>query len=324
MRNTTYRYNSETCQYERAKVNVGNVLCYALGISVTAACMLFGALILHDYIVNTNLEKKLGKENQAYRQHHNILSASLNELQPILTSLQNKDRMLHYRFFGTQPIVKEENPASEEKGNILLADPIAFRSVISSVNDLSRHLIRQSVKANYYFNRKLADSIEQYKVARSLPARQPFESWHADMLISGFGLRINPFHKGLYEHLGIDIAAPRGTPVVATASGTVLEMKKSDLQAGYGNYLDIDHGNGIVTRYAHLQEITVRYGKKVGKGEVIGTVGTSGGSIAPHLHYEILRNGKNVDPVYYIIEGISSDQHDHLVSISHQQNQSLD
>jgi murein DD-endopeptidase MepM/ murein hydrolase activator NlpD len=117
---------------------------------------------------------------------------------------------------------------------------------------------------------------------------------------------------------------PRGTPVVATAAGVIKESKRSDLQAGYGNYIDIDHGNNIITRYAHLEDITIRYGNKVEKGDVIGTVGSSGGSIAPHLHYEILRDGKNVDPIYYIIEGMTSDQHEQLTWLSHQQNQSLD
>jgi murein DD-endopeptidase MepM/ murein hydrolase activator NlpD len=117
---------------------------------------------------------------------------------------------------------------------------------------------------------------------------------------------------------------PRGTPVVATASGVVSQLKRSDLQAGYGNYLEVDHGNGIVTRYAHLEDITVRFGARVAKGEAIGTVGNSGGSVAPHVHYEILRDKVNVDPVHYLMEGLTAAQHHLMVTMSHQQNQSLD
>ena len=156
------------------------------------------------------------------------------------------------------------------------------------------------------------------------PTLQPVQPWQADRLISGFGMRVNPFHKGLYKHVGVDIAMPRGTPVIATGSGVVSEMKRSDLQAGYGNYVEIDHGNGIVTRYAHLEAIEVRYGARIRKGDIIGTVGSSGGSVAPHVHYEIIRDGKNIDPVHYMVEGLSSRDHDRLTVVSHQQNQSLD
>jgi murein DD-endopeptidase MepM/ murein hydrolase activator NlpD len=117
---------------------------------------------------------------------------------------------------------------------------------------------------------------------------------------------------------------PRGTPVFATGAGKVSQLKRSDLQAGYGNYVEIDHGNGIVTRYAHLEDISVKFGASVAKGERIGSVGTSGGSVAPHVHYEILRDGKNVDPVHYMVEGLNPSHHYVLTVLSHQQNQSLD
>ncbi|MEO5602466.1 MAG: M23 family metallopeptidase [Cyclobacteriaceae bacterium] len=324
MRYTTYRYNPQTCQYERVKVRAKNVLWYGLGVFVLATSMLSGLLLVHDIVVNTETEKKLRKENRAFKEHHKILSSHLNELQPTLTSLQNKDQALHYKFFGSQAVVPEMNTQSISKENVLLADAAGFRSLVNLVKKTSQQLLAESSEKNRYFRSEWSIRKPKPEVMGSLPTRQPFEKWQPDMLISGFGLRINPYHKGLYEHVGIDIAVPRGTTIHATASGIIKEVKKSELQAGYGNYIEIDHSNGIVTRYAHLQDIRVGYGKKVNKGELIGTVGTSGGSIAPHLHYEILRNGENVDPIYYIIEGLSSDQHERLTSVSHQQNQSLD
>lgn len=324
MRYITYRYNTETCHYERVKVNAKNIIWYCLGVSVTMACMLVGILLLHDFVVNTDTEKKLRKENRALKEHHTILSAQLNELQPTLTSLQNKDRILHNKFFGSQPVLPQENSESTSKEKLLLADATSFRTILSSIKETSQQLIEESSKTNTYFGNELIVAKDQLSLVSSLPTLQPFKPWQADRLISGFGLRVNPFHKGLYEHIGIDVAMPRGTPVIATASGVIREVKRSELQAGYGNYIEIDHGQGLVTRYAHLQDIHVSFGEKIGKGEIIGTVGTSGGSIAPHLHYEILRDGKNVDPIIYIVEGLTSDQHHHLAFMSHQQNQSLD
>jgi murein DD-endopeptidase MepM/ murein hydrolase activator NlpD len=143
-------------------------------------------------------------------------------------------------------------------------------------------------------------------------------------LVSGFGVRINPFHKGNYRHEGIDIALPKGTEVLAAGDGRVSYFSNSNLEAGFGSYLEIDHGTGVVTRYSHLEKISVKWGQKIKQGQVIGLSGSSGGSVAPHLHYEVIKNGKNQDPLIYIIEGITSAQHQQLALKSKVQNQSLD
>lgn len=324
MRQTIYRYNSLTCQYERVKMNAKGIIVYCLGVTVMASCMLMGILLVHDVVVNTEKENRLRRENRALRRHHAILSSELNYLQPVLTSLQNKDRILHSKFFGAQAALPaaEIDRASKEK--LLLADATSFRKHVAFLSATSGQLTDRSVKTNLHFAEKLKLPPDALHNINSLPTLPPISPWQPDRLISGFGLRVNPFHKGLYEHLGVDIAMPRGTPVVATGSGTVSQLKRSDLEAGYGNYIEVDHGQGVVSRYAHLEDIHVRFGGKVRKGETIGTVGASGGSVAPHLHYEILRDGANIDPVTHIIEGLSSEEHHRLTLMSHRQNQSLD
>jgi murein DD-endopeptidase MepM/ murein hydrolase activator NlpD len=159
---------------------------------------------------------------------------------------------------------------------------------------------------------------------KHLPSISPIPEIEADKLVSGFGKRINPFHKGIYQHDGIDFAMPAGTTVVATAPGTILRANTSNQVAGFGNYVEIDHGNGIITRYAHLADLNVRYGQSVAKGQKIGTVGSSGGSIAPHLHYEVIRGGVNVNPVHYVVGTYSSTFYNNLVQASEKRNQSLD
>lgn len=324
MRHTTYRYNIQTCQYERVKITPGSIVWYFLGVTVTASFFLIGLLLLHDLLVTTANEKKLRKENSAMREHRAILSAQLSELQPVLASLQHKDNVLHTRFFGTPPMENSQPDDRASKEDLLLADANSFRKHIASMKVTSDKLIAKSSMTNHHFGRAFTLSKGARAGIDAWPTLRPVESLPSDRLISGFGLRVNPFHKGLYDHVGLDIAMPRGTAVTATASGTVKVLKRSDLQAGYGNYIDIDHGNGMVTRYAHLEDIHVRFGSKVKKGEVVATVGTSGGSVAPHLHYEIIRDGVNVDPIYYMVEGLTSEEHHYLTLISHQQNQSLD
>jgi len=324
MRHTTYRYNCETCQYERVKVNAANVVWYCLGLTLVASGMLLGMLLLHDLIINTDKEARLRRENKALRKHHEILTAELGEMHPVLTSLEQKDQLLHQKFFGSAPVPHLKDIDRASKQELLLADPRSFRKHVASLKSASANLSVVAARRSDIYGNKLRIDKATLTNLRHLPTLQPIQPWKSDRLISGFGMRVNPFHKGLYEHIGVDIAMPRGTPVIATASGTIVQLKRSDLQAGYGNYLEVDHGNGIHTRYAHLEEIRVRYGARVSKGDTIGTVGTSGGSVAPHVHYEIIRDGKNVDPVHYMVEGLNSADHHFLTVMSHQQNQSLD
>lgn len=324
MRYTTFRYNAKTCQYERVRVNVKSVFWYCLGLVAMGSCMLAGILLLHDFIVNTDRENHLRKENKALNKHHAILSAQLNELQPVLTSLQHKDKVLHEKFFGSEPVLHQANIDRASKQDLLLADGRSFREQVSSLNNTSGKLITRSALTNHFFGNKIDLSKKVVAGINALPTLQPIQPWQTEKLISGFGMRINPFHKGLYKHLGVDLAMPRGTPVIAAADGHITQLKRSDLQAGYGNYLEVDHGNGLVTRYAHLEDIDVRYGAKVSKGDRIGTVGSSGGSVAPHVHYEILRDGENVDPVAYMVQGLTPSEHYFLTLTSHRQNQSLD
>jgi murein DD-endopeptidase MepM/ murein hydrolase activator NlpD len=324
MRYRTYRYNSETCQYERVKLSAGSTVWYCLGLTVMACGMLVGILLLHDLLVNTTNETRLRKENRALRRHHATLTEELNELHPVLTSLEQKDRVLHTRLFGSEPLPDEKPPEKRSKQRLLLADAGLFREHIATLESVSEKLRLRSAITNHYYGDKIDLKKSALDEIRFLPTLQPIQPWQADRLISGYGMRVNPFHKGLYDHPGVDIAMPRGTPVVATASGIVTQVKRSDLQAGYGNYIDIDHGNGVVTRYAHLEDISVNHGSKIIKGAVIGTVGTSGGSVAPHLHYEIICDGKNTDPVLYMVQGLRSSEHHLLTIMSHQQNQSLD
>lgn len=324
MRYTTFRYNAETCQYERVRLSAKSVFWYCLGLGVVASCMLVGIFLLHDLLINTSRETRLRKENRALQRHHELLTVQLNELQPVLASLQHKDEVLHEKFFGSPPVAQPEEIDRASKQKLLLADPDSFRKQVALLSATSEKLIEQSSATNLHFAGKFELVKPTIEKSNALPTLQPVQAWDSERMFSGFGMRVNPFHKGLYKHLGVDIAVPRGTPVLATATGKVVQLKRSDLQAGYGNYLEVDHGNGIVTRYAHLEDITVKFGARVMKGDTIGTVGTSGGSVAPHMHYEVLRDGENVDPVHYMVQGLSANEHHLLTTMSHKQNQSLD
>lgn len=324
MPKTLYRYNEETCQYERIKVKTPDVVFYVSGVLVSAILILAAMLMLHDFFIDSEKEVALRKENAALAINQSLLTNQLDHIDASLEKLSEKDQSLHLKFFGT-PLTKQSaatNGTASRK--ILLADASDFRSTVSAIGEKSEGLLHQSGITTSYFSAKLSMDLKDAERIYAMPTLPPVAALTADNLVSGFGMRINPFHKGMYEHPGIDIASPRGTEVFATATGTIVELKKSDVQAGYGSFIDIDHGHGFVTRYAHLESINVKIGQRVKKGTVVGTVGSTGGSVAPHLHYEVLRKGKPVDPVHFMIEGVTSYNYEVLKSTSQKQNQSLD
>jgi murein DD-endopeptidase MepM/ murein hydrolase activator NlpD len=326
MRKSLYKYNPQTCQYEHIRVKPGDVIWYSLGVIVMAVLILAALLVVHDVVVDSEKEIALRKENAAMEKNQVILTNQLNSIESTLSSLDKEDRKLNAKFFGTASDAKNVvEKFSSADHRLLLANASAFRIELEKISEQSSFLLKQSAQTNIYFKNEITLGKKELAFLRAaMPASQPVQPWDAKKVISGFGMRINPFHKGLYEHAGIDIAMPRGTEVNATGSGTVREIKRSNLEAGYGNYVEIDHGHGFITRYAHLEDIKVKAGQSVTKGAIIGTIGSSGGSIAPHLHYEIIRDGKNVNPVAYMIEGLNSKDHHYLKSIGEQQNQSLD
>lgn len=315
-----YYYNPKTCRYERVRPTAGKIVGYCAGV-IAVGCLIFAGLaILSDRFTETRLERILLAENNALITHHKILSAQLLDIETKIADLKERDSKIHRRLFDDEP-----DPVQPiDHKDILFAEPGNFNIELDRVRSASQRLLALSKSVNHAFGDLLGLQKEETIPIQSIPVLQPIANPDLDLLVSGFGMRLNPFHKGKYFHPGIDFAAPKGTPVLATAPGKVIILKRSDLQAGYGNYLDIDHGNGFITRYAHLEDISVSRGQEVTKGMAIGTVGNSGGSIAPHLHYEIIHLGKNVNPINYFVEGLGSSLYSKLYTISSQQNQSLD
>jgi len=319
-----YNYNPKTFRYERARITIKDVLWYVSGLLVTASIIAGLAIAIHDYWTETETERLLVIENDLLKKHKPILEEDLTTIEATLINLKEADRDLYVRIFNAEAPVSSQIAASISREQALLADASGFKDLLSILETKSEQLTAKSLRSNNSFGNTIHISKEQLEILQSIPSIQPVNNPQLDLLVSGFGERINPFHKGNYEHPGVDFAAARGTEVFAAASGKVININGTTLQAGYGNYIDIDHGHGFVTRYAHLDEINVHRGQKVAKGITIGTIGSSGGSIIPHLHYEIIREGEQVNPALYMMEGLTSEQHNTLLKLSVKQNQSLD
>lgn len=320
-----YNYNPETCRYEPTRISLINILGNAVAFCIVTVLIFVGILILHSKLFTTEKSKALRNENTALKKHHASLQQEVASLENVLTQLKQQDAALHEKLFETPlPGASSKPTPTDQQQDILLADASGFSAVLDMLRKKTTTISQVSSDRNALF-RTLDVTSKELTFLLSVPSIQPVENAELTKLISGFGTRIHPFHKGNYHHPGVDFVAPRGTPVLATGNGKVMDVTKgSTLQAGYGNYIDIDHGNGIVTRYAHLEGISIKPGQKVLKGHVIGTVGMSGGAIAPHLHYEIIRDGEQVNPVPFMMEKLSSKEYTELLKLGSKKNQSLD
>jgi murein DD-endopeptidase MepM/ murein hydrolase activator NlpD len=324
MSDIKYHYNPKTFRYERARITIKDILWYVSCLLVTALIISGAGIIIYDYSIETENERLLIIENNLLKKHRPILEEDLNSVEATLVNLQQADRDLYLRLFNMDQPKSSPPSTTFSREQALLADASVFEGLLDILKAKSELLKTKSSRTNEVFGNTIQISEEQLELLQSIPSIQPISNPQLNLLVSGYGERINPFHKGNYQHPGADFAAARGTEVFATATGRVININRTSLQAGYGNYVDIDHGHGFVTRYAHLEGINVRRGQNVNKGFVIGTVGNSGGSIAPHLHYEIIRSGEQVNPAPYMMEGLTSEQHHTLLKLSAKQNQSLD
>lgn len=322
MPNKKYYYNPKTLSFERKRFSFIKLLGNTFGYLSFGALFFGGLLLLQNYIVETPLETQYRLENESLETHKNILNERILAANNQLDELNAKDGELYRKIFE---IPKTEiNSQSVGREEILTASSPVFMGWTEKLTDQFAAIAGKAEQSNRFFRLTASVDKSDWNKLQSTPVLQPVENFDISQLVSGYGIRINPFHKGKYHHDGVDIAAPRGASVVATGPGKVIAVKRSDLLAGFGNYIEIDHGYGYVTRYAHLDEINVRVGEKVLKGFKIGSVGSSGGSIAPHVHYEVLLNGVNVDPLQYLVQGLDSDGYAKLYIASKKINQSLD
>ncbi|MCX6254651.1 MAG: M23 family metallopeptidase, partial [Bacteroidia bacterium] len=181
-------------------------------------------------------------------------------------------------------------------------------------------------KRVYLQSKSFDDLIDMAKnkedMLRSVPAILPISNKDLTRTASGYGLRIHPIYKIIKFHYGMDFTAPAGTEVYSTGNGVIIAVLKS--KRGLGNHIIIDHGFGYTSIYAHLSDFNVRVGQKVQRGDVIGFVGSTGTSVANHLHYEIKLNGMNIDPVNFYFEDLSPAEYERMIEIASKTGQSFD
>jgi murein DD-endopeptidase MepM/ murein hydrolase activator NlpD len=319
-----YYYDTETCKYERVRTRKSDIVLNALGFLSLTVMMAVGLLILYDNYFESPKELILKNEVKQLEFYYDKLNKDVESISQILDNIEQRDDNIYRVVLGAEPIEKSVRDAGIG-GADRYAD-IREKNIGHADLIIGLHERVDKVRRKLYIESKSQDEVVQLaekkeKLYASIPAIQPVANKQLIALASGFGLRIHPVYKVKKMHNGIDFAASIGTPVYATADGTVSKVEVRF--SGYGKMVEIDHGFGYRTRYAHMHDFAVKKAQNVKRGDLIGYVGNTGLSTAPHLHYEVLINDQRVDPVHYFFNDLTAAEYEKILELASAENQSL-
>lgn len=319
-----YYYDTETCKYERLKVSTLDLVINSLGFLLSA--FIFAVLLVFaytSYFVSPK-EALLKKENQELKLYYELLNKELERDNKLISELQDRDDKIYRVIFEAEPI-----PNSVRNGGT--GGAIRYRELMEKGLEDEELIVStlqkvEKLKKQMYLQTKSYDEIvnlvkNKQTMLASIPAIQPVPNKELTRLVSGFGMRIHPIYKVKKMHTGVDFSTPKGTPIYSTGDG-VVKIVETNL-GGYGKEIEIDHGYGYVTKYAHLDRFNVHVGQKIKRGELIGWSGNTGSSTAPHLHYEVIHNDKKVNPVHYFFHDLNPAEYQKILELAEIENQSL-
>lgn len=314
MRKVYYIYNPKTRTYDRVYPTVRQRVMSILRSLFVGMGFGIGAFLLFLWIFGTPSEKELRIENSRLQAQYDVLSHRLDEALTVMKDLQQRDDNLYRVMLQADPIADPVRRASyggtnryEELMDLANADLVV--NTTQKMDMLDRQLYIQSQS----FDEVVKLCKENDEKLKCIPAIQPVANKDLKYTASGYGLRIDPIYNTTKFHEGMDFSANIGTPVYATGNGVVT---KAGWQSGYGKIIKIDHGYGYETWYAHLNDMDVRVGQKVVRGQVIGEVGNTGKSTGPHLHYEVHVKGRVVNPVNYYFMDLNADDYDKMIQMA--------
>jgi len=317
-----YFYNSSTNKYEKYVLPLRTKLFRALGfLSASTVTALIMVAIAYRFLPSPS-EKRSTAQLSRMQEQYTALQQSFATLDSKMRDLENRDDNIYRSIFEAEPL-----PDSIRMGPSPKVLPTKYRYqptdyIVSQLQNEVNGLQHRIKKEHESY-----DTLEQLIATKEqmlacIPAIQPLSNKDLSHIASGFGFRIDPIYKTPKMHTGLDFAAALGTPIYATANGTVEESSFDE--KGYGNHVILNHGYGYETLYGHMVRIKVHQGQKVKRGEVIGWVGSTGKSTGPHCHYEVIRKGEKIDPVHYFFNDLAVGDYERLVKIAAASNQSFD
>ena len=323
MAKVKFYYDSETLSYQRIQVKKGTKVKNSMLFIAAVGLIAFLGFVGFSYIIKSPSQLEQERELENLKLHYELLSKKIDDGTEVLKEIQERDDNIYRVYFEAEPISKEERMAgfggiNRYKSLDGFENSVMIKEVTKKIDVLSKQLVVQS--------KSLDEIIEMAKnkkeMLASIPAIQPVANKDLKRMASGYGYRIHPIYKTRKYHWGMDFSAPKGTPIYATGNGKIEKAVRS--RRGFGNYVKIDHGFGYKTLYGHMDKFVVRKGHKVKRGDLIGYVGSSGTSTAPHLHYEVHKAKRKVNPIYYYFNDLTPEEYDMMLDMASKENQSLD
>ena len=302
---------------KKERPSVWTIIRNVLMFFVVTASLAVVYYILFALVFSTEEERRLRLENRLYEKEYPQLAEKEALLADVVEGLKVKDDNIYEEIFNTYAPDIEQFSSLDF---LMALDSIPDSDIVVSSEARLNVLERSAGRVEENFM-KVMEAISDAKFVMP-PMTNPMKDFTFAQTGASVGDKINPFYKVPMKHNGLDLIAPAGEPVYAVADGIVKDVIKS--RKGLGNVVVIDHGNGYMTRYAHLADIEARKGRKVRMGARIGYVGVSGNSFAPHLHYEVLRDTLVLDPVNHFFASVTPEEYLNMLIMSVTTGQSMD
>ncbi len=324
MSKVKYRFNTKSLTYEKVKVSFRERFWRVLSYVATGLVFATLTVIVSKKLLPSPSEKKQNREIEALTLQYNVLQKKMDLMEQVLQDLEERDDNIYRSIFEAEPLPRSMRNAgfggSDRYSEFDRYDNAELmKSTSERLDQIAKKLYIQSRSFDEVV--KLAKSKEQ--LISSIPAIMPINKkdlTHA--VTSGFGWRTHPIYKTQEFHPGMDFTAVQGTPIYATGDGVV--ERADNMAQGYGNHVVINHGFGYQTLYGHMSRIGCKVGQKVKRGQLIGYVGSTGLSTAPHVHYEVIKNGEKTNPINYYYSDLSPLQYQQLIENSKNVTQSFD
>jgi ABC-type multidrug transport system fused ATPase/permease subunit len=316
-------YNTQTLDYEEYKPSLGKRLRNVVLFVVVAGVIgVFGVTLIENKI-GTPKERMQARELEFLQFQYEMLNKKLGKIDHVLDEMQDRDDNIYRMIFEAEPIsssVREAGYGGADRYSALegYENSELVKSTAKKIDILESQMNVQAKSFDevYEMAAKKADML------KCIPAIIPIKNVEIQRISSHFGRRTDPFYKVQKFHSGIDFSAPVGTNIYCTGDGVVEQVVLGN--SGYGNYVVINHGYGYKTRYAHLKKALVKKGQKVTRGEKIALVGNTGKSTAPHLHYEVIKNDKAINPVDFFFNDLTPEEYDQILELSKKPSMTMD
>lgn len=318
-----YKYNPHTLNYEKIQLTIKDKL-KTIFTYVLVGLFFAGIILAFAYtFFDSPKELSLKRENTQLRKQFELLNRDMNQLSKVLHNIEKRDDNIYRQILETEPI--PENVRKAGVGGVNRYSNLEgyqYSELVINTNKRLDQIAKRMYVQSKSFDEVVKLAKNKEKMLASIPAIQPVPNKNLKRMASGFGYRMHPIYKVKKMHWGMDFSAPKGTKIFATGDGTVEDVIIT--RRGYGKHIVLNHGYGYKTLYGHMSKIMVKQGQKVKRGDVIGLVGNTGVSTGSHLHYEVIKDGKKINPANFYFNDLTPAEYDKMIELSSNTNQSFD